>query len=87
MRLINVRLAFPAIFEPKAVGDGAPRYSAAFPIKPGSEHAKQITAAIASVAAGKWGPKANAVLADLKAKGKVATPCAVAHERGLRLVW
>lgn len=73
VKLSNVRLAFPALFQPKTVnGEGEPRYSAAFPIKPGSENAKALAAAVQTVAAAKWGAKAGAILAELNSKGRVA---------------
>ena len=73
VKLTNVRLAFPALFEPKAVNAGDdPRFSAAFPIDPTSENAKALSSAVAAVAKEKWGAKADAILAELKSKGRVA---------------
>lgn len=73
VKLQNVRISFPALFTPKAINAGdEPRYSAAFPIKPGSAEAKAILAAINSVATTKWGAKASAILQDLKSRGRVA---------------
>ena len=73
VKLVNVRLAFPALFEPKSVNAGDdPRFSAAFPVKPGSENAKALDAAVSAVANEKWGAKAANILAELKAKGRVA---------------
>jgi hypothetical protein len=56
MRILikNVRLAFPAIFKPEAIGDGEPAYSARFIIEPNSEVAQQIDDAIVAVAKEKW---------------------------------
>jgi len=72
VKLNKVRLAFPTLFEPKAVnGEGEPRFSAAFPIEPGSANAKALAAAMAAVAKDKWGEKAPAILKELKAKGRV----------------
>lgn len=69
---INARLAFPALFEPKAVGgEGEPRFSAAFAIEPGSESAKALASAVTEVAKSKWGAKADGILAELKKKGRV----------------
>jgi hypothetical protein len=67
----NVRLAFPALFEPKAIGDGEPMFSAAFPIEPGSANAKALATALNAVAKEKWKEKADGVLKELKAKGRV----------------
>lgn len=73
VKLSNVRLAFPALFQPKSVnGEGEPRYSAAFPVKPGTENAKALEAAVKAVASAKWGAKAGAILAELESKGRVA---------------
>lgn len=73
VKLNNVRLAFPALFQPKTVnGEGEPRYSAAFPLKPGTENAKALDAAVKAVAAAKWGAKSTAILAELESKGRVA---------------
>ena len=73
VKLVNVRLAFPALFEPKSVNAGDdPRFSAAFPIAPTSENAKALNNAVASVAKEKWGAKADAILTELKSKGRVA---------------
>ena len=68
----SVRLGFPALFEPKAVaGSDEPRYSAAFPIEPGSANAKACAAALIATAKEKWGAKADGILKELKAKGRV----------------
>lgn len=72
VKLANVRLAFPQLFEAKAVnGEGEPRFSAAFVVVPGSQNAATLAAALEAVAKEKWGAKAATVLADLKSKGKV----------------
>ena len=44
LKLTNVRLAFPDLFEAKEfeAGDGKPRYSATFLVEPGSENDKAI---------------------------------------------
>ena len=70
----NVRLSFPALFEPKVMvgGEGDPRYSAAFAIDPASANAKAIEAEIKRVADVKWTDKAAAILKELKAKARVA---------------
>lgn len=69
---IKGRLAFPALFEPKAVGgEGEPRFSAAFAIDPSSESAKALASAVTEVAKSKWGAKADGILAELKKKGRV----------------
>lgn len=68
----SVRGAFLNMFEAKTVGgEGEPRYSGAFPIEPGSENAKALAAALVAVAKDKWGAKGDAILKELKAKGRV----------------
>lgn len=72
VKLASLRLAFPVLFEPKPVGnDGEPRFSAAFPIAPGSENAEKLEAAVQAVAKEKWKDKAAAILAELEGKGRV----------------
>jgi hypothetical protein len=70
----NVRLAFPALFQPKTVnGEGDPAYSATFLLDP-VEHKANIEIlwhAIAAVAKEKWGAKGEQVLKGLIASGKV----------------
>lgn len=72
VKLEKVRIAFPAVFEAKAVnGEGDPRFSAAFVIVPGSANAKALTAAVEATAKEKWGPKAPDILKKLRAEGRV----------------
>lgn len=59
--LKNVRLAFPALFEPRSLEGGAARYSAVFIIDPDSENAKAVDAAMKEAAKAKWGDKAPVV--------------------------
>lgn len=71
--LKNVRIAFPKLFEPKAVGDGDKKYfSLAAIIEPGSENAKACDAAVTEVAKSKWADKAAGVMKKLVEDGKVA---------------
>lgn len=66
----SVRLGFPALHTPKPVGEGTDlRYSAAFPIAPGSANAKAIDAAIAAAAKEKWNAKADTIVAQIVKKG------------------
>lgn len=72
VKIANVRLAFASLFEAKTVGgEGEPRYSAAFPVEPGSANAKTLAAALTAVAKEKWGAKADGILGELKKKGRV----------------
>ncbi len=71
VKLTNVRISFPNLFEAKAVnGEGEPRFSAVFVIAPGSATAKTLAAALDQVAKEKWGAKAGTTLTDLKSKGR-----------------
>lgn len=70
--LPKVRLAFPAIFSPQAIGDGEPAYGAKFPIDPASPVVNQIEAIMLAVANEKWGAKGGQILEVLKSKGDVA---------------
>jgi hypothetical protein len=73
IKLTNVRLAFPSLFEAKAVaGEGEPKFSAAFVIEPGSANAKLLAATQEAVAKEKWGAKAAGVLSELKSKGRTS---------------
>jgi len=71
LKLKNVRLAFPQLFEAKTVnGEGKPAFSANFLIDPADPQVKEIHAAIESVAKEKWGPKAEAILKQMRAADK-----------------
>ena len=71
--LTNVRLAFPALFEPKTVnGEGEPRFSAVAIIDPASINVKNLDAAVKAVATEKWKDKAPAILQKLVSEGRVA---------------
>ncbi|MDF3086641.1 ssDNA-binding protein, partial [Burkholderia sola] len=51
IKLSNVRLAFPQLFEAKTVnGEGKPAFSAAFLIDPADPQVKELNAAIDQVA-------------------------------------
>lgn len=70
--LKNVTMAFPALAEPQAFGEGDPAYGAKFPIVPNSEHQKQIEDAILAEAKEAWKDKAKDILGMLNEDGKVA---------------
>ena len=73
LKLTNVRLAFPTLFEAKTVnGEGKPAFSASFLIDPADPQVKAINAAIEQVAKDKWGAKADAMLKTMRATDKVA---------------
>ena len=72
----NARLAFPALFEPKAMANepaDKAAYSASFIFDPVANKADiaALEAAIEAVAKEKWGAKADTVLKSLYAKGDV----------------
>lgn len=70
VKVNNVRLAFPKLFEPKAVGTGQDKYyAAAFPIEPGSANQKALDDALVAVANEKWGAKGPTILAAIREKG------------------
>lgn len=73
LKLENVRLAFPTLFEAKTVnGEGKPAFSASFLIVPDDPQIKALNQAIEQVAKEKWGAKADAILKQMRAQDKVA---------------
>jgi len=72
LKLENVRLAFPTLFEAKTVnGEGKPAFSASFLLAPDDPQVATIEAAIEAVAKEKWGAKADVVLKQMRAQDKV----------------
>ncbi|MDT0140188.1 DUF2815 family protein [Acidovorax sp. PRC11] len=72
LKLTNVRLAFPALFEAKTVnGEGKPAFSASLLIDPADPQVKTINTAIEACAKEKWGAKAEVMLKQLRAADKV----------------
>ena len=73
LKLNNVRLAFPQLFEAKTVnGEGKPAFSANFLIAADDPQIAAINAAIEEVARAKWGAKAEAILKQMRAQDKTA---------------
>jgi len=73
LKLNNVRLAFPVLFEAKTVnGEGKPAFSATFLLDPAEAQVQTINQAIEQVAKDKWGTKAEAVLKQMRAQDKTA---------------
>lgn len=67
VKLRNVRLSFPVLWEAEAFQEGQKkRYSAAFLIQPGSESDKAVQAAIQSVATEAWKDKAKPMLESFR---------------------
>ena len=71
IKLKNIQIAFPALAEPQAFGDGEPAYGGKFPVKPGSDHQKLIDAAMLEAATDKWKADGKSVLELLIEKDKV----------------
>lgn len=71
LRLKNVRIAFPALDKPEALGEGEPAYQAKLIIVPDSPNVKLIDDAMVSVAKEQWKDKAESVLALLKEDKKL----------------
>lgn len=73
VKLTNVRLAFPVLFEARTVnGEGKPAFSASFLLDPADPQVKALNQAIEQVAKDKWGAKAEAILKQMRAQDKVA---------------
>lgn len=74
IRLQNVRLAFPALFQPQAVvsGEGDPAYSATFILPRDHAQIREIKAAIKEIAKQKWGAKGEQTLGLLEKQDKTA---------------
>lgn len=69
----EARLAFPALFSPRAVkGEGQPRFSATLLLDANDPQIAAIKKTIQAVARDKWKDKAPAVLTSLEKVGKVA---------------
>jgi hypothetical protein len=72
VRLTNVRLTFPQLFDAKQVnGQGDPKFSAAFLFARNHAAVAELQKAIMTAATGKWGAKATEILAQLKAANKI----------------
>ena len=71
IKLANVRLAFPELFEAKAFEGGKPSFSATLIFPPEHEAVAMIEQAIDVVASEKWKDKAATILRTLRASGKV----------------
>lgn len=73
IKLSNVRLAFPELFEAKTVnGEGEPAFSAAFLIEKDDPQIAGIKSAINAVGKEKWGAKADENLKKLIAGDRTA---------------
>lgn len=72
IKLPNVTIAFPALAEAQAIGDGEPAFGGRFIIDPKSALVKEIDAAMLAVAKAKWKDDGAAILDMLREEGKVA---------------
>lgn len=73
LTLKNVRLSFPNIWTAKAMdANSKPAFNAAFLIPKDDPQNKVVQATIEQVAKDKWGPKADAILKDLRRAEKTA---------------
>lgn len=71
VKMNNVRLAFPQLFEAKTVnGEGKPAFSASFLLAPNHAAVKDLKAAIEKVGADKWGAKWPAIKKAMEAADK-----------------
>lgn len=72
LKLKNVRLAFPVLFEAKTVnGEGEPAFSASFLMPPDHPSVADINAAVEEIGKGKWGAKWPSIKKELAAKDKL----------------
>ena len=71
LKLKSVRISFPALAAPQALGDGEPAYGAKFIIEPKSAAATELEKAIALVAKDQWKDKADSILKMLEEDKKV----------------
>lgn len=73
VKLSNVRLAFPVLFEAKAVnGEGDPAFSASFLIPPGHPAIEALETAMDHVGKEKWGAKWPNVKKEIATKDRFA---------------
>ncbi len=73
IKLSNVRLAFPQLFEAKTVnGEGEPAFSASFLIDPKSPDIKTLREAFEVIGKDKWGAKWPTVKKEIEAKDRYA---------------
>jgi hypothetical protein len=73
VKLENVRLAFPALFEAKTVnGEGEPAFSASFLMPPDHAAVAALRQAFETIGKEKWGAKWAAVKKEIEAKDRTA---------------
>lgn len=73
IKLENVRLAFPALFEAKTVnGEGEPAFSASFLMSPNHPAVQTLQDAFEAVGKDKWGAKWPTIKKEITAKDRFA---------------
>ena len=73
VKLNNVRLAFPQLFEAKTVnGEGEPAFSASFLMDPKHPAIAELKAAFEAAGKEKWGAKWPTVKKEIEAKDRLA---------------
>lgn len=73
IKLNNVRLAFPALFEAKTVnGEGDPAFSASFLMEPNHPAVAELRAAFEQIGKEKWAAKWPAIKKEIEAKDRLA---------------
>lgn len=73
IKLENVRLAFPNLFEAKTVnGEGEPAFSASFLMTPNHPGIKALREAFEAIGKDKWGAKWPTVKKEIEAKDRYA---------------
>lgn len=73
IKLNDVRLAFPQLFEAKTVnGEGEPAFSATFLLPPNHPAAAELRAAFETLGKEKWGAKWPAIKKEIEAKDRTA---------------
>lgn len=71
IKLENVRLAFPVLFEAKTVnGEGEPAFSASFLMSPDHPSVAKIRAAVEAVGKEKWGAKWPTIRKEIEIKDR-----------------
>lgn len=71
IRLKNMRIAFPALDKPEAMGNGKPAYQIKGIIEPDSENSKMLEEAIMAAAIDKWKDKGKSIVELLREDKKL----------------
>lgn len=71
VKLQEVRISFPQLFNPQAFEQNTPKYNATFLFGAGSQNAKVLDAAVQQVAKGLWGEKTEQIFKSLRTNNKM----------------